>query len=328
MKAIAGPDTVVLRTPVPLAGENLRTVAEFTVHAEERVPFSLGYAPSHLRLPPAREPLSMLARTENHWLEWSSRLPGPGLLRRCGAALADHAEGARLRADRRHRGRAHHLAARAHRRHSQLGLPLLLAARRHHHPAGADARRLLRRGARLACLAGPRDGRLARADPDHVRHRRRAAPARDGARLAARLPGFEAGADRQQRRQPAAARRIRRGDGRAAPGPRGRAAGRRYGLVGTVRAAHPSREDLARARRGHLGNARRAQALHLFEDHGLGRVRPRHQVRRAVPPARAARSLAHAARGRSTRMSARTPGTRPSRPSRRATAATSSTPAC
>ncbi|MBN3727681.1 glycoside hydrolase family 15 protein [Burkholderia sp. Ac-20379] len=73
MKAIAGPDTVALRTPVPLSGENLRTVAEFTVHAEERVPFSLAYAPSHLRLPPAREPLSMLARTENHWLEWSSR---------------------------------------------------------------------------------------------------------------------------------------------------------------------------------------------------------------------------------------------------------------
>ncbi len=138
-------------------------------------------------------------------------LPDPGPLRGRGAALADHAEGARLRADRRHRGRAHHLAARAHRRHPQLGLPLLLAARRHHHPARADARRLLRRGARLARLAGPRDGRLARADPDHVRHRRRAAPARDGARLAARLPGFEAGADRQQRRQPVAARRVRRG---------------------------------------------------------------------------------------------------------------------
>ncbi|WP_323121679.1 glycoside hydrolase family 15 protein [Burkholderia alba] len=73
MKAIAGPDTVVLRTPVPLSGENLRTVAEFTVYADERIPFSLSYAPSHLRLPPAREPLSMLARTENYWLEWSGR---------------------------------------------------------------------------------------------------------------------------------------------------------------------------------------------------------------------------------------------------------------
>ncbi|KVE39237.1 glycoside hydrolase family 15 protein [Burkholderia sp. TSV86] len=78
VKAIAGPDTVVLRTPVPLAGENLHTIAEFTVKAGERVPFSLSYAPSHQRLPPAREPLSLLARTENHWLEWSARCPVSG----------------------------------------------------------------------------------------------------------------------------------------------------------------------------------------------------------------------------------------------------------
>jgi GH15 family glucan-1,4-alpha-glucosidase len=73
MKAIAGPDTVVLRTPVPLTGRNLHTLAEFTVSADERILFSLGYAASHLRLPPARDPLSMLARTENYWLEWSGR---------------------------------------------------------------------------------------------------------------------------------------------------------------------------------------------------------------------------------------------------------------
>ncbi|WP_179401723.1 glycoside hydrolase family 15 protein [Burkholderia guangdongensis] len=73
IKAIAGPDTVVLRTPVPLTGKNLHTRAEFTVSADERVPFSLGYAASHLRPPPARDPHSMLARTENYWLEWSSR---------------------------------------------------------------------------------------------------------------------------------------------------------------------------------------------------------------------------------------------------------------
>ncbi|NHB11689.1 glycoside hydrolase family 15 protein [Burkholderia cepacia] len=73
MKAIAGPDTVVLRTPVPLTGKNLHTLAEFTVNADKRVPFSLSYAASHMRLPPARDPLSMLARTENYWLEWSGR---------------------------------------------------------------------------------------------------------------------------------------------------------------------------------------------------------------------------------------------------------------
>jgi GH15 family glucan-1,4-alpha-glucosidase len=73
IKAIAGPDTVVLRTPVELHGENLRTVAQFTVSEGERVPFTLAYAASHLRIPPARDPHTSLARTENYWREWSAR---------------------------------------------------------------------------------------------------------------------------------------------------------------------------------------------------------------------------------------------------------------
>ena len=73
IKAIVGPDTAVLRTPVELRGENMHTVAEFTVSPGERVPFSLAYSPSHLRIPPARDPHTALARTENHWREWSAR---------------------------------------------------------------------------------------------------------------------------------------------------------------------------------------------------------------------------------------------------------------
>jgi GH15 family glucan-1,4-alpha-glucosidase len=73
IKAIVGPDTAVLRTSADLRGENMKTLAEFTVSEGERVPFSLAYAASHLRIPPARDPHSSLARTENHWLEWSAR---------------------------------------------------------------------------------------------------------------------------------------------------------------------------------------------------------------------------------------------------------------
>jgi GH15 family glucan-1,4-alpha-glucosidase len=73
IKAIVGPDCAVLRTPVELTGENLRTIGEFTVSADERVPFSLAYSPSHLRLPAAHDPHTQLARTENHWHEWSGR---------------------------------------------------------------------------------------------------------------------------------------------------------------------------------------------------------------------------------------------------------------
>ncbi|NKJ46607.1 glucoamylase [Burkholderia sp. SG-MS1] len=73
IKAIVGPDNAVLRTPVELRGEDMKTVADFTVSEGERVPFSLAYAASHLRIPPARDPHTSLARTENHWLEWSAR---------------------------------------------------------------------------------------------------------------------------------------------------------------------------------------------------------------------------------------------------------------
>ncbi|SPB15949.1 glycosyl hydrolase family protein [Caballeronia novacaledonica] len=73
IRAIAGPDLAVLRTPVDLVGENMHTTASFDVGAGERVPFSLCYSQSHLRLPHASDPHTQLARTENHWREWSGQ---------------------------------------------------------------------------------------------------------------------------------------------------------------------------------------------------------------------------------------------------------------
>jgi GH15 family glucan-1,4-alpha-glucosidase len=73
IRAIAGPDLALLRTPVDLVGENMRTTASFDVSAGERVPFSLCYSQSHLRLPHASDPHTQLARTENHWREWSGQ---------------------------------------------------------------------------------------------------------------------------------------------------------------------------------------------------------------------------------------------------------------
>jgi len=46
VSAIGGPERVVLRTPVPLRGEDLKTVGEFTVGAGEATPFILSYGPS------------------------------------------------------------------------------------------------------------------------------------------------------------------------------------------------------------------------------------------------------------------------------------------
>jgi GH15 family glucan-1,4-alpha-glucosidase len=71
--AVAGPEKVVLRTPVELQGEDLTTVASFTVAAGETVPFVLSHSPSHLRAPPGIDPLATLERTERFWREWSAK---------------------------------------------------------------------------------------------------------------------------------------------------------------------------------------------------------------------------------------------------------------
>jgi GH15 family glucan-1,4-alpha-glucosidase len=73
LTAIAGPDKLVLRTPVTLRGEDATTVGEFSVAAGESVPFVLDYCASHL---PAREPIdaaNALAETENFWTDWSGQ---------------------------------------------------------------------------------------------------------------------------------------------------------------------------------------------------------------------------------------------------------------
>jgi GH15 family glucan-1,4-alpha-glucosidase len=70
LRAIAGPDMVLLRGPVALRGESLTTVGEFEVAAGETIPFVMTYAPSHLPPPPALDPLSALAATEAFWTEW------------------------------------------------------------------------------------------------------------------------------------------------------------------------------------------------------------------------------------------------------------------
>ena len=77
-------------------------------------------------------------------------MPAARTLLGCGHALADHAQGAHLLADRRHRRGAHHLVAGMPGRRAKLGLSLLLAARRDTHADRADGRRFLRGGAVLA----------------------------------------------------------------------------------------------------------------------------------------------------------------------------------
>ena len=82
MAAVAGPDMTVLRTPVPLRGADGSILAEFSVAADEIVPFVLSHGTGHRRLPPgiargARlrcdDALAALQRTERFWRDWSAR---------------------------------------------------------------------------------------------------------------------------------------------------------------------------------------------------------------------------------------------------------------
>jgi len=78
LRAVAGPDMAVLRTPVELTGQNLTTVGEFTVVAGQTVPFVLTYAPSHLPPPEPLDPRAALAATEHFWTAWSKKCLPPG----------------------------------------------------------------------------------------------------------------------------------------------------------------------------------------------------------------------------------------------------------
>jgi GH15 family glucan-1,4-alpha-glucosidase len=78
INAIAGPERVVLRTPVALYGEDLRTIGEFAVDAGQSVPFVLSYGPSFQNPSPAIDGFDALTRTEAFWREWSDRCPDVG----------------------------------------------------------------------------------------------------------------------------------------------------------------------------------------------------------------------------------------------------------
>jgi len=73
LRAIAGPAMTVLRTPAPLQGHAMKTVAEFKVEAGQSVPFVLTYSPSHLAPPPAIDGAAALTATETFWRGWSGR---------------------------------------------------------------------------------------------------------------------------------------------------------------------------------------------------------------------------------------------------------------
>jgi GH15 family glucan-1,4-alpha-glucosidase len=70
--AIAGPDALSLWTPVHTHGEDMTTVAEFTVKEGEQVPFVLTWFPSHEEAPRPVDARFAIEDTELWWEDWSS----------------------------------------------------------------------------------------------------------------------------------------------------------------------------------------------------------------------------------------------------------------
>ncbi len=73
LSAIAGPDALVIKTPVPTRGEKFTTVAAFEVGAGDRVPFVMTWHPSQDAAPPSPDPSQALRDTTDFWSDWSAR---------------------------------------------------------------------------------------------------------------------------------------------------------------------------------------------------------------------------------------------------------------
>ncbi|MEO8439452.1 MAG: glycoside hydrolase family 15 protein [Spartobacteria bacterium] len=78
LEAIAGPDALILHTPVETHGEDLKTVAEFSVAQGDRIPFVLTWYPSHEPPPQEVDAEHALKQTERYWNNWSKRYTGRG----------------------------------------------------------------------------------------------------------------------------------------------------------------------------------------------------------------------------------------------------------
>ena len=73
IRAIAGPDMAVLRSPVALHGKDMKTHARFEVGEGECIPFVLTHGASHRGVPEAVDAERALAQTEAAWLDWCTK---------------------------------------------------------------------------------------------------------------------------------------------------------------------------------------------------------------------------------------------------------------
>jgi GH15 family glucan-1,4-alpha-glucosidase len=76
---VAGPDGLVLATPIRLEPRGPALAAEITVEAGARIPFTLTWHASYARMPPSPDPEQSLTDTAQWWQSWAARsnITGP-----------------------------------------------------------------------------------------------------------------------------------------------------------------------------------------------------------------------------------------------------------
>jgi len=78
IEAVAGPDALILRTPIQTQGKDLTTMAEFSVAKGDRIPFVLTWFPSHKDPPRKIDPEHALQDTETFWTDWAKQFRSEG----------------------------------------------------------------------------------------------------------------------------------------------------------------------------------------------------------------------------------------------------------
>ena len=73
LQAIAGPDRIVLDTPVPLRGEDLTTRSNFEVSEGQEIPFFLTWSYSFGPVPHQPHAVTAIANVTRQWEQWSNR---------------------------------------------------------------------------------------------------------------------------------------------------------------------------------------------------------------------------------------------------------------
>jgi GH15 family glucan-1,4-alpha-glucosidase len=73
IRAIAGPDSVCLNSPIRSVGQNMTHQATFVVQPGQRVPFIMWWQESHVEVEPCIDAETSLADTQAFWSDWAAK---------------------------------------------------------------------------------------------------------------------------------------------------------------------------------------------------------------------------------------------------------------